>query len=43
MNARVAVTSSRERLEQIIEGLICLATSAVVLSGTFAICFPTIV
>jgi hypothetical protein len=28
------------RIEQIFEGLICLASAAVVLVGTLAICFP---
>jgi hypothetical protein len=28
------------RIEQIFEGLICLAAAAFVLLGTFAICFP---
>jgi hypothetical protein len=42
MNVRVALISSREKAEQLLEGLICLATSAVVFSGTLAICFPAI-
>ena len=28
------------RIEQVFEGLICIASAAVVLVGTFAICFP---
>jgi hypothetical protein len=28
------------RIEEIFEGLICLASAAVVLVGTLAICFP---
>jgi hypothetical protein len=28
------------RIEQIFEGLICIAAAAVVLVGTLAICFP---
>ena len=28
------------RIEQIFEGLICIASAAVVLAGTLAICFP---
>jgi hypothetical protein len=43
MNARATLISAREKVEQILEGLICLATSAIVLSGTLAICFPAIV
>jgi hypothetical protein len=42
MNARVALISVREKLEQLIEGLICVAASAIVLVGTVAICFPTV-
>ena len=28
------------RIEQVFEGLICIASAAVVLVGTLAICFP---
>lgn len=29
------------RIEQVFEGLICVASAAVILVGTLAICFPT--
>jgi hypothetical protein len=42
MNTRVTVNSVREKLERLVEGLICVVTPAVVLGGTYAICFPTV-
>jgi hypothetical protein len=42
MSTQVALGSVRERLEHLCDGLICVAAAAIVLGGTYAICFPTI-
>ena len=40
MNTQIELVSLRQKVEGAFEGLICLASAAVVLAGTLAICFP---
>jgi hypothetical protein len=40
MNTQIELVSLRQKVEGAFEGLICLASAAVVLVGTIAICFP---
>jgi|GEM_PF-2550476 hypothetical protein len=40
MSTRVERVSVRQKVEGAVEALICLASGAVVLIGTIAICFP---
>jgi hypothetical protein len=40
MNEQIELVSLRQKVEGAFEGLLCLASAAVVLVGTLAICFP---